>query len=134
MVNEAKSSQKEEGGIKHMAKVNTKNAKEVIRYIILANGQNRLVRSDGSILLRVDKTWKKYRKVKNGITVEQYVEKIKELEREGKVIIGKTAPCFDKLRRWSEEGMCETPCGCKVELDGTCEHGNKSWLLLSGLI
>ena len=34
------------------------------------------------------------------------------------------------------EGGCEAACphGCWVEPDGTCPHGNPSWLLKLGLI
>ena len=45
-----------------------------------------------------------------------------------------TKPDIEQLQMWSEEGGCETPDGCWVEPDGTCEHGHKSWLLIMGLI
>ncbi len=32
------------------------------------------------------------------------------------------------------DSTCYTPCGCIVEPDGTCSHGNNSWLLIYGLI
>jgi hypothetical protein len=38
------------------------------------------------------------------------------------------------LERWEREGYCKTPCGCRVEPDGVCQHGKKSWLLILGLI
>jgi len=43
-------------------------------------------------------------------------------------------PDIDTLQEWSYDGTCETPCGCTVEPDGYCEHGNPSWNLLMGLI
>ena len=44
------------------------------------------------------------------------------------------APSVATLKRWMNDGGCETPCGCWVEPDGYCEHGKPSWLLLMGLI
>ena len=44
-------------------------------------------------------------------------------------------PNIELLAQWDyEDGGCETPCGCWVEVDGHCEHGNPSWALLVGLI
>jgi hypothetical protein len=45
------------------------------------------------------------------------------------------APSFLELQRQVEEdGGCEATDGCFVESDGTCEHGQPSWLLVLGLI
>jgi hypothetical protein len=44
-------------------------------------------------------------------------------------------PSLEELRRQLEEdGGCEAIDGCFVEPDGTCEHGQPSWLLALGLI
>ena len=43
-------------------------------------------------------------------------------------------PTIKQLEEWESEGGCETPDGCWVEPDGECEHGEKSWLLVMGLI
>jgi hypothetical protein len=43
-------------------------------------------------------------------------------------------PTIEQLIEWESEGGCETPCGCWVEPDGTCEHGKPSWLILMGMI
>ncbi len=32
------------------------------------------------------------------------------------------------------DGIAEAEDGCTVELDGKCEHGSASWLLILGLI
>ena len=45
-----------------------------------------------------------------------------------------TKPDIEQLQMWDEEGGCETPDGCWVEPDGTCEHGHKWWLLIMGMI
>jgi hypothetical protein len=44
-------------------------------------------------------------------------------------------PSLEELQRQLEEdGGCEATDGCFVEPDGTCEHGQPSWLLALGLI
>jgi len=44
------------------------------------------------------------------------------------------APTIEDLEGWMAEGGCETPDGCRVEPDGRCEHGQRSWMLVLGLI
>ena len=46
----------------------------------------------------------------------------------------KVEPTIEELNSWDSAGGCETPDGCWVEPDGRCEHGQKSWLLVMGLI
>jgi hypothetical protein len=45
-------------------------------------------------------------------------------------------PDVETLIAWEAEGGCEAACPhhCWVEADGTCPHGNPSWLLKLGLI
>ena len=45
-------------------------------------------------------------------------------------------PDLETLMQWEEQGGCEAACPhqCWVEPDGTCPHGNPSWLLKLGLI
>jgi hypothetical protein len=45
-------------------------------------------------------------------------------------------PDVETLIAWEAEGGCEAACPhhCWVEPDGTCPHGNPSWLLRLGLI
>jgi hypothetical protein len=45
-------------------------------------------------------------------------------------------PDLETLMQWEAEEGCEAACphGCWVESDGTCPHGNPSWLLKLGLI
>lgn len=44
-------------------------------------------------------------------------------------------PDVETLWDWVDEyGGCEATDGCWVEVDGTCQHGHKSWLLELGLI
>ena len=43
-------------------------------------------------------------------------------------------PTMDQIEEWMYEGVCEATDGCRVELDGVCEHGCKSWFLELELI
>jgi hypothetical protein len=44
-------------------------------------------------------------------------------------------PSLEELQRQVEEdGGCAATDGCSVEPDGTCDHGQPSWLLVLGLI
>ena len=43
-------------------------------------------------------------------------------------------PSVQRLEEWDNEGYCESLDGCRVEPDGTCEHGKPSWLIAMGWI
>ena len=43
-------------------------------------------------------------------------------------------PSQRTMEKWVQDGIAKTPCGCKVEPDGTCSHGKESWLIILGLI
>jgi hypothetical protein len=41
----------------------------------------------------------------------------------------------DEVRRWlSEDYVARATDGCEVALDGECEHGNLSWLVVMGVL
>lgn len=44
------------------------------------------------------------------------------------------APSIATLEKWSNDGICKTPTGHKVEPDGHGPDGVPSWLLLMGMI
>lgn len=67
------------------------------------------------------------RTLKPGITLEQYQTKYPDA-------IKCCKPSFSRLEQWEENGTSRTPCGCTVEPDGHCNHGNPSWLLIMGMI
>jgi len=53
----------------------------------------------------------------------------------GKEVNRMRCPSLEELQRQVEEdGGCEATDGCFVEPDGTCQHGQPSWLLALGLI
>jgi hypothetical protein len=43
-------------------------------------------------------------------------------------------PDIETLMMWESEGYCEATDNCRVEPDGICLHGHRSWLLELGLI
>lgn len=43
-------------------------------------------------------------------------------------------PTIAKMEQWMEEGVAKATDGCRVEPDGSCPHGHKSWLLVLGLV
>jgi hypothetical protein len=61
------------------------------------------------------------RTLKEGITLEEYREKYPDA-------IKVKPPSVKTLEKWDYEGYSKTPCGCKVEPDGICQHGNPTWL------
>lgn len=72
-------------------------------------------------------TKKKVFKLKEGKTAkeaEEYLPGCFEVEY----------PSEEQINNWMVDDICETPCGCAIEPDGYCEHGNPSWLIILGLI
>lgn len=43
-------------------------------------------------------------------------------------------PTQRQITEWYWEGIAEATDGCRVEPDGTCEHGHPSWMLVLGMI
>jgi hypothetical protein len=43
-------------------------------------------------------------------------------------------PSERTLEKWSRDGVAKSTDGCRVEPDGVCSHGAKSWLLELGLV
>jgi hypothetical protein len=43
-------------------------------------------------------------------------------------------PDLSQLEEWLNDGVAEATDGCRVEPDGTCEHGCESWFLVLGMI
>ena len=48
--------------------------------------------------------------------------------------VSEPMPDAETMTDWMNDGGCETPCGCWVEPDGKCQHGNFSWMILQGLL
>ncbi|OQX85673.1 MAG: hypothetical protein B6D55_07060 [Candidatus Omnitrophica bacterium 4484_70.2] len=112
-----------------MAKLNGKGFKVVKRLVNPNNGLSIAIRSDGIILRKTFNGWKRYLKIKDGVSIETVIQKLYS-----KGYIDGVAPEFSTLMKWQNEGIARTPDGCRVEPDGICQHGYKSWLLIYGLL
>jgi len=75
-----------------------------------------------------NKTNNRYGRLKLGKTFEDYKAKYPE------AIKVKKMPSIKTLERYSYDGIAKTPCGCRVEPDGYCEHNLPSWLIIAGII
>ena len=49
-----------------------------------------------------------------------------------KHIATRKRPSLKTLERWVFDGVAQATDGCRVEPDGTCQHGHSSWLLVLG--
>ena len=65
------------------------------------------------------------RQLKQGASFADYKSKYPSA-RKAKV------PSIKTLERWSNDCVCKTPDGCRVEPDGICPHGWNSWLIILG--
>ena len=43
-------------------------------------------------------------------------------------------PSINTMKRWIMDGVARATDGCRVEPDGACKHGCKSWLIVLGYI
>ena len=43
-------------------------------------------------------------------------------------------PSIKTMERWIMDGVAKATDGCRVEPDGECQHGAKSWLIVLGYI
>jgi hypothetical protein len=43
-------------------------------------------------------------------------------------------PTLKTLEKYMENGIAKATDGCRIEPDGTCQHGHHSWLIVLGLI
>ncbi len=43
-------------------------------------------------------------------------------------------PSLRQMEKWVENSVAKTPCGCSIELDGTCPHGSESWIRILGMV
>lgn len=46
----------------------------------------------------------------------------------------KRQPSVKTMEKWAMDGVAQATDGCRVEPDGVCQHGCKSWLLELGII
>jgi hypothetical protein len=43
-------------------------------------------------------------------------------------------PSMKTLEKYTFDGVSKAPDGCRIEPDGTCQHGYPSWLIILGIM
>ena len=121
-----------------MAKISARGAVEVVRWVDPQRREGCLLRSDRVILYRRlgFSEWRRLGAVPRGHSVEEFTEQLEQLAQKHPetILIGASLPGWDTVQRWEERGVARATDGCKVEPDGTCPHGAKSWLLVLGFV
>lgn len=113
-----------------MAKLSAKGG-PILEWCSTTTGYSYALRPDRQILRDTGFGWKEWRKVKADVPIGQFIATVKA---SANAIVGKRAPSWETLNKWSADGIAKATDGCKVEPDGTCRHGHKSWLLIRRLI
>jgi hypothetical protein len=72
------------------------------------------------------------RRLKAGVDPAEAVARLDSKGHDARLC--KAPPALATLERWSDNGIAQATDGCRVEPDGTCCHGHKSWLLVLGVI
>lgn len=119
-----------------MPKINTKKWHEVCRLFSRRSGRAYALRSDGTVLRRTlaDMPWRKHGVLKPGVPIsEEGLRRIFKAEVQSEVVKWSRGcqPRLDDIMEMERDGVAETPCGCRVEPDGTCCHGAHSWVTLA---
>lgn len=72
------------------------------------------------------------RTIKEGVNADEAIARLRD---KGHTVMkcGKP-PTVKTLYKWVEDGVAKATDGCRVEPDGECTHGHKSWLLVMNLI
>lgn len=74
------------------------------------------------------------RTVKPGKDRQQVADELRAKGHDVQLPTVKT-PAFGTLKKWAlSEGFAKATDGCKVEPDGTCCHGHRSWLLVLNIL
>jgi len=70
------------------------------------------------------------RKIKPGISVDFMQSKYPDKN----IVKICTPPSIKTMERWVSNCVAQATDGCRVEPDGTCEHGHDSWIMVLGFI
>lgn len=68
-------------------------------------------------------------RLKQGVTFDQYLSMFPDAVKVGEI------PSMEELEEMVSDGIAEAVDGCGgIEIDGHCEHGFPSWLMVLGWI
>ena len=70
--------------------------------------------------------------VKANFDVDATIKTLRDKGRDVQKI--KAPPSVKTMERWMCDGVARATDGCRVEPDGNCVHGHRSWLLIMGVI
>jgi hypothetical protein len=77
-------------------------------------------------------------RLKPGETFESFCKLMKfkhpEIDTKTRYKKVRSIPTLKTLNKWMMDGVAKATDGCRVEPDGECQHGHKSWLLVLGVI
>jgi hypothetical protein len=65
---------------------------------------------------------------------DQNIVELQKKYPQHKIQACKKMPSMKTMEKYSNDGIAKATDGCKVEPDGECCHGHKSWLLVIGVI
>lgn len=109
---------------------------EIARYFSMKARGVVSYRTDGAILVNRGEGWKVYGRKKAEVTPERWREAIdaKLAKLKPWKLKVKACPSIRTLMKWSDDGICMTPTGHRVEPDGYGPDGVPSWLRILGMI
>jgi hypothetical protein len=72
------------------------------------------------------------RTIKLGLDVDEAIEMLRS--KGHKVTVCEKPPATETMEKWVMAGTARATDGCKVEYDGECCHGHKSWFVVMKLV
>ena len=70
--------------------------------------------------------------VKAGVNPDEAINRLRGKGYDVKKI--GNPPTNRTMEKWIETGVAKATDGCRVEYDGECPHGHKSWLIQLGMV
>jgi hypothetical protein len=72
------------------------------------------------------------RLLKSGVDRKKFIEDMTAKNIDCKTC--KSPPSLKTMEKWMMDGVAQATDGCRIEPDGICIHGHKSWLMQMSLI
>lgn len=110
---------------------------EFLRFFSLRHRALLSCHTDGTVhIQRLDSAWQRCARKKDDIALEDWMrhrrEVVQRLPAWAREVI--RLPSLEELEEWVSDGVCDTPTGQRVELDGEGPDGVPNWLRCLGLI
>lgn len=72
------------------------------------------------------------RKIKDGASRDEVIRSLKAKGHQVEKV--NNPPSIGTMTKWVGDGVAKATDGCRVEPDGSCVHGHRSWLLVLNYI